>query len=197
MGALPNQVGMGRARSLFLPALVLTLLALFASPSVRGKEVTLYDLEGAYLVRFLDFVEWPPSAFADSGAPFILGILGDDPFGENLDRQVNGRLFNGRRVEVRRFDEYDPDEGPSMRECNILFIASSEKGDLGSILKSLQQAPVLTVSEMERFPLYGGVIGFEQEGPKVRLMLNKKAAQKARLKLSARLLQVCHAEDPE
>lgn len=197
MRSLPSQVGVRRTWSLFLPTLLFAVLAFFQPSSLFSKEATLYDLEGAYLVHFLDFVEWPSGSFSDNRSAFVLGILGDDPFGENLDRQVNGRLFNGRRVEVRRFDEYDPDEVPAYRECHILFIAASEKGDLAALLKGLQQAPVLTVSEIDRFPLFGGMIWFDEERHKIRLMLNKKATQKARLKLRARLLQVCHLYSSE
>lgn len=172
----------------FLLALLTGPLGLFAE---SPRTVDPYELEAAYLVHFLEFVDWPVQAFTDEKAPYVIGILGEDPFGETLDRLVRGRLFQGRSVEVRRFGTYDEDDMAGLRDCHILFVSDSEKDSLPVILKRIRKDPVLTVSEIDKFLLFGGILGFDLEGKKIKLFFNPKAAKNARLKVSARLEQVC------
>lgn len=47
-----------------------------------------YQLKGAYLYNFAKFIEWPPKAFEDGKVPFIIGVLGDNPFGGDLEPMV-------------------------------------------------------------------------------------------------------------
>ena len=156
-----------------------------------SRAVDPYDLEAAYLVHFLEFVDWPAGTFADPKAPFVIGILGEDPFGNRLAHLTEGRLINQRPVVLKHFGRFDPGDEDTLKTCHILFVAESEKGRLSTILKLVRRAPVLTVSEIEKFPLFGGILGFDQEGRKIHLSLNPKAAKSAQLKVSARLAQVC------
>jgi hypothetical protein len=153
--------------------------------------VDTYELEAAYLVHFLEFVDWPAKAFADKKSPYVIGVLGEDPFGDRLAKLISGRRFNGREVVLKRFGGFDPEEGETLRGCHILFVAASEKDRLPAILKEVRYAPILTVSEIDKFPLFGGVLAFDQEGRKIRLYVNPKAVKNAQLQFSARLLQVC------
>ena len=86
---------------------------------------------------------------------------------------------------------YDTEEAKTLLSCHVLFVAGSEKVRLGNILRVVNKAPILTVSEIEKFPLFGGIIEFDQEGKKIRLVLNHKAAKNSKLQVRARLLQVC------
>jgi hypothetical protein len=53
--------------------------------------------------------------------PFIIGILGQDPFDSALD-SLKGKTVKGRRVVIKRYD--DPEDA---REATILFISGSEQ----------------------------------------------------------------------
>ena len=172
----------------------LALLAFLARPlGLRAEAVDPYELEAAYLVHFLEFVDWPAQAFPGKKSPYVIGVLGEDPFGERLAHLTSGRLFKGRSVVIKKFGGFDPEEGNDLLTCHILFVASSEKDRLPSILKLIRYSPILTVSEIEKFPLFGGILGFDQEGKRIRLYVNPKAVKNAHLQLSARLLQVCRA----
>jgi hypothetical protein len=50
-----------------------------------------YQVKAAYLFNFLKFVEWPEEAFTDPLAPIVIGIAGDDPFGNALPQVVVGK----------------------------------------------------------------------------------------------------------
>jgi hypothetical protein len=52
---------------------------------------------------------------------------------------------------------------------------------------------VLTVGESDNFISNGGVIGFKVDGDKVRIEINTEAADRAKLRISAKLLSLAQA----
>src|SRR5438105_3630698 len=61
-----------------------------------------YEIKAAMLYNFAKFVDWPVAALGEAGAPFVIGILGRDPFGTRLDAALRDKLVNGRHMVVRR-----------------------------------------------------------------------------------------------
>jgi hypothetical protein len=59
--------------------------------------VSEYQVKAAYVFNFLKFVEYPTDSFADPLAPLIIGVLGDDPFGNALPQVVIGKTVGGAR----------------------------------------------------------------------------------------------------
>src|SRR2546430_21732 len=158
--------------------LLRVVLAVFLAHSIRVPAAPLneYEVKAGYLLNFVEFVEWPPSAFPDARSPVVLGVIGKDPFGAELDK-LQDKIVNGRRLQIKRFKgalEFRGEETPGrrqddlavkrarklaeLRSCHILFISSSEKNYLPLILKPLKGASVLTVSETEAFVGAGGII---------------------------------------
>lgn len=155
--------------------------ALFAQP--RG--VPEYQVKAAFLLHFTRYVEWPDTAFTRPDAPFLMCILGADPFGRTIDELVAGETVGGRAISIVRLDN------PSnARTCHLVFVAGSETGNLGRILDLLRGAAVLSVGEPARFAQQGGIIGFYLEGRNVRFEINAGAAEAAGLKISSRLLRL-------
>src|SRR5260370_8305538 len=73
------------------PGALVTLLAVASaltvsvpSASAQGDEVGEYELKAAILFNLSKFVEWPPSAYADSQAPTLVCFLAQEPFGDSL-----------------------------------------------------------------------------------------------------------------
>src|SRR5262245_42419008 len=54
-----------------------------------------YQVKAVFLFNFLQFAEWPPSAFADGKTPIQIGILGENPFGTALDETVRNETVGG------------------------------------------------------------------------------------------------------
>jgi hypothetical protein len=169
------------------PILSLSLVWLLAVGGGRAQESppTEYQLKAAFLLNFAKFIEWPPAAFADATKPIVLGILGENPFGDVLKRTIQDKTVNNRPLEVREF--------PAAAEptnCHILFIVTSEKARLPEILANLRGASVLTVGEMDHFTESGGMINFVRQGNKIRFQINEVAAKKVGLKISSKLLSL-------
>ena len=142
------------------------------------------QVEAVFLFYFSQFVDWPPTAFADGRAPIVIGVLGEDPFGGALDQAVAGEQVNGRPVVVRRYKSIADATG-----CQILYISSSEAPQLAQIMSALKGRDVLTVSDLDHFVQSGGMVRFILVDQHVRLLINPQAAQAAGLKLSSKLLR--------
>ena len=116
----------------------------------------------------------------------MIGILGTDPFGNVLDRIVADKKIGSRGFVVRRY-KWSKDL-KDLRECQILFVSSSEKVHTDEILEFVKWLPILTIGETPGFAERGGVIRFTVEDNRVRFEVSVDAAHNANLNISSRLL---------
>jgi hypothetical protein len=158
-------------------AAVLTLLSTLC-PGEEADAALEYQVKAAFLFNFLKFVEWPS---AQQDAPWVIGVLGRDPFGDVLDKTVRGKLVNGRSVEVRRYATRG-----DVKNCNILFIGRADFERLGIPA----QPGVLTVGEAPGFLKSGGIISFYIEENHVHFEIGPALARSAGLRVSAQLLKL-------
>ncbi len=158
----------------------------------QDRKPTEYQVKAAYLYNFAKFAEWPAGTFSDPTDPVIFGVLGDDPFGNDID-VMTSRTINGRKIEVRRYHS-----SAEIQKCHILFISSSEHGHLGEVLKRLSHSGVLLISDMESFASRGGMIGFILTGKTIGFEVNVDAVARAGVTLHSRVLNmaVIVHEDP-
>jgi hypothetical protein len=176
----------------FLAALVLLGLALLIiapaqSTSAPAAPAGEYQIKAAFLYNFAKFVEWPANKFSTTNSPVVIGVLGRDPFGADLDKTILDETVGGRPIVIKRFDRMEDIQG-----CHILFVSPAEKGRLVEIVREAEKASVLTVSETDNFAESGGIINFTKAGNKVRLEMNVNAARRSDLKISAKLLSLAH-----
>jgi hypothetical protein len=144
-----------------------------------------YQLKAAFIFNFAKFVEWPPEAFAEPTSPFVIGILGEDPFGNDLERTVRNKTVKNRPLATKQIRNL-----AEAKNCHILFISTSEKKRLPEILESLRGVKVLTVGETDRFVETGGMIHLIKESDQIRFRINDRAAKGAGLKISSKLLSL-------
>jgi len=145
-----------------------------------------YLIKAGFIYNFAKLVEWPAAAFAQPDSPIVIGILGDDPFGATLDRIVADKKINGRGFVVKRL-KWTKDF-KDLKDCNILFVSSSETEHLDSLVDAVKWLPILTIGDATGFAKRGGIMNFTLEDNKVRFEVNVEAAKHADLTISSRLL---------
>jgi len=145
----------------FILALILAL-PLAGHGQAADSQPTEYQLKAAYLYHFAQFVDWPPAAFPQPNSPLIIGVLGENPFGKDLPRTVEGKVLSNHPLIVQEYHSL----AEMTNNCQILFISSSEKKRLPEIFAALKGTSVLTVSEMDHFTENGGMINFVLESEK-------------------------------
>ena len=144
-----------------------------------------YQVKAAFLYNFAKFVEWPPGTFASSNEPIGICIVGQNPFGSTLENMVQGKKVGDRTFAVRHLADTQQAKG-----CQILFIGVGEWKRVRALLETLTKAPILTVGETDDFTSLGGVIAFQLEGPRVRIQIALESAERAKLRISSKLLSL-------
>ena len=176
----------GLGLSLVALSVVLALNSL--STCAQQPRPTEYAVKAAYLYNFGKFVDWPTKIGADRDKSFAICVLGKDPFGATLDATLANQTIDGRGVVAKRVAS-----SQEALDCRILFISSSESGQLKDILATLDKSGVLTVSDSPQFSQRGGMIQFVADGNKVRFEVNLTNTENAGLTLSSELLKVAVA----
>jgi len=162
---------------------------LLATPcaGVRAAPPTEYEVKAAFIHNIAKFVEWPVALPASGRARLCL--LGDDPSGGTFD------VLQGKQVDKANWEVVKVDAGSSLKACRVLFIAASERADLGRILAGMADSPVLTVGDTAGYAERGVMVNFYPEGSRVRFEINRAAAARARLVISSQLLRLARLVD--
>jgi hypothetical protein len=163
-----------------------TLLSLSVAIPAQLSRYGEYEIKAAFLFNFIKFTEWPNEDTASKTEPFVIGVLGTDPFGAALDKTIEGESLHQKPLIVRRFSRLDESVGNS----RVLFISASEESNLAAILKLLDGRAILTVSEIDNFAQRGGIIKLRKENNKILFDINVDAARRARLAMHAQLLKL-------
>jgi len=169
------------------------LFAAFPASAQEPPKAPEYRIKAAFLYNFTLYTEWPPTAFDKPDSPIVLAVLGEDPFGNELDAAVRGKTVHGRAIVVRRYEQ-----AGDVAPCHLLFLAGSQAKQLSQIQRRFSNAGPLTVAETEDFTRIGGVIRFFIEENKIRFEVNTDAALRSKLKLSSKLLHLARiVRDPD
>ncbi len=172
-----------------LTVLPLILASVTAAPAA-GPSVEIAKanrVKVAYLYNFTRYVEWPAKAFEGETTPFVIGVLGEDPFGRSLDKIAKKRHQATRPIVVQRYTEWS-----SERPCHVLFLSSAiDAAVREQAVSETRNDPLLIVSDVgltgpppAPLNLYldgDGTIGFEINVTETRLR---------GLKVNAKLLKL-------
>lgn len=164
-----------------LLALCVVSAALLA-PAAAHAEASEAAVKAAFLPRFARYVTWPAAAAPHGSDPFVICVIGSDPFGAMLDQAAKTQSIDGRRVTVRRMDSASGADA-----CQIAFIEGSRSQPAGQILAAIGRKPVLTVTDAANGG-QRGIVHFTIASGRVRFFIDKAAAAQRGLSVSSRLL---------
>ena len=179
-----STIGRAARQSLLVGSMLAALLAQSpASAQIVDRE---YKLKAAYLYKFATYVQWPEHAFATADAPFVIGILGPNPVGNDLRKIAAVKTIAGRRIKIENYQT--PEE---IRECHILFMPRGLDAELRrSAVKRLSGRGILFVGEDAGFLENGGVVDFAIQENRIRIHISQSAYERERLNVSAQLLRI-------
>jgi len=163
------------------------LFLLFAIQSLyaQDKPALEYQVKAAFLYNFTRFINWPPTAFTAPDAPFVIGIVGNDPFGTYIEEIVAGEKVGDRKIIVQHYQDVK-----EIGNCQIIFIHLSESSKVKEILTALESHNILAVSDIDNFAKLGGQVRFFKESNKVKIQINMEAAKRSQLEISSKLLRI-------
>jgi len=164
-------------------AIASLLLTLVTGGEVEAQSTREDLVKSAFIYNFIRFVEWPSE---DSSNAFIIAVLGESGLLNPL-REISRTktLPENRRIEVRHWRSLE-----EVDRCNILFISGSMGNRLDAILGMVEGKNWLTVSDTEGFAARGIAINFVLIRESVKFEINRKAIERAGLRVSAQLLRL-------
>lgn len=161
------------ALSLAIAGIAAALLLAAPAQAAPGLEAA---VKATFLYKFAPFVTWP-----DTGTgPFNICVVGDDPFGAQLDRAVAGQAYNGRLFQVVRMSAITP-QSP----CPVAYLGGTRAQPVEAALRAVHGAPILTVTDTGD---PAGIIAFEMQDDRVRFRIDEEAAEDGGLIISSKLL---------
>jgi hypothetical protein len=170
-------------RARIQPAMVAVLsLALLCGDAQPSQE---YKVKAAFIYNFARFIEWPPSVFPSADAPFVIAVLGIDPFNGALEQAVNGKAVGTRRVEIRHFESVD-----KIGDCQILFVPVTDDASEANAIGKVKNNHVLTIGESDSFDVNGGCLQFFEQDNKVRFEISTDATDQSQVRISSKLLKL-------
>ncbi len=157
---------------------VITLLVLFSLlPVWASAQSSEYLIKAAFLERFTHYVDWPESSdISDTNKPFILGVIGDNPFEDYLEQNFSEIKIKNKQVEIRFYNAVE-----EIEECNLLFVSQSEKKRIPEIIAFTKNKSILTVSDSKGFAERGILINMYVLNHEIRFEINEKAVNQSDL----------------
>lgn len=164
------------------------LLFLFATVFAKAQTPTAaYQVKAVFLFNFTQFVNWPPASFEGGTSPFVIAVLGSDPFGSYLEKVIENERVGNHPIKLVRFAD-----AKEVHDCHILFV---NKITPAETLKDFNRQSMLTVGDTDNFARDGGIIRFYEENHKLRLQINATSARAANLTISSKLLRLADVID--
>ncbi|MCK7484647.1 MAG: YfiR family protein [Bacillus subtilis] len=148
-------------------------------------------MKAAYVEKFARFVEWPPeSSVMNATSPFVIAVIGKNPFNGQLEKTLSGTKINGKTIQVRSVTA--PEE---IGDSQILFISKSESAKIPDILSVLGNRPILTIGDTDGYCQKGIMINMYIEDEMIRFEINVEALKKTGIRVSSKVLKLARIVD--
>lgn len=168
-------------RALFMLILLLSL-PVKKCLAVDPRELT---IKAAYLFRLSLFVDWPAEKLSPSGSDNIrFCIAGGQEIAETIKHVLAGKTINRHGIEIV---EVKPKA--ELKACHLLYISKNAEAET-LFLRAVANYPVLTVGETGKFYSQGGMVLLFEKENRIFFAINQQAADRARVKFGAQLLNL-------
>ena len=163
------------------------LLPLIIGIGVQGMARADHPNESAikagFVFNFIKFTQWP-GARDDDRSPLRVCAVDANPLGGQLT------LLQGRPVGLRTIDVRTQVAPGDWKACQVLYISEPDPVKVDAAIRSLGNAPILTVADVPNFVQLNGVIGLRLDDGRMRFDVNLGAAQRVGLQLNSQMVQL-------
>lgn len=144
-----------------------------------------YELKAQLLFKIATFAMWPDPAFESEDSPLEVGVLGEDPFGPELDKALRDREVEGHGIKVRRSNRVE-----DLRRVHVLFVSRAEAHRLPAVLEAARGGNMLVFGESRGFASAGGAVNLVRQGTKIEFEINPNALNRAGLGMHPTVLKL-------
>jgi hypothetical protein len=168
-----------------IAAFILGVTALLGVPAAPRAQTTATApvVIAAFLLNFIKFVSWPPDVVPPE-TPLLMCVA-DPPVAEAVSLSLADWPAGARPVNLSRVSA-----GTIPNECGVLYVADLDARRVSTVLSALSGRSVLSVSTTRNFAQRGGTIELFIDQGTMKFAVNPQAAERARLRVDARLLSL-------
>lgn len=167
------------------PAILAIAIAALSTPAAADSVFLENDVKAAYLSKIGLFVDWPKSAFSSPTSAITVCVAGENPFGDALDKVVEGQRVDGRPIQVRYLKVVAENSG-----CDILYVAGPGTQSVADALNAVNGSAVLTVTDAASDDHAVGIIEFVVQNNRVRFNIDEQAAARNGISISPHLISL-------
>lgn len=167
-------------------AAVTLLASLACPPEVTGQgrpAANEAQLKAAFIVGFMRFAQWAPSAAPGPQSPYLVCIMDDVPVLEAFATTAKVTV-QSRPVRVRSVAKPDDISG-----CHVLYLGQAV-ADPRVATRALERKNILTVADVGAD--VGAIIRFLLAGDRLAFEVDLGTARSAGLEIGSQLLGVAH-----
>jgi len=147
--------------------------------SINVFAVSETQIKAVFLEKFTHLIEWPK----DNNEDFLVCILQDGEFSKALKDIYASKTFKNKKVSI--LDIKDKNKIPN---CQLLFIGK-ETEEIDKVISRIQDRAILTVSDDNTKTTHLVMINMFLQKNRFKYVINNKAAQKSKIKISHLLLR--------
>ncbi len=149
------------------------------------EEVEEYRVKAASLVHFIHYTVWPKSAFEREDSPFVVLVIGEDPFGEALEQSFEGKKGAGRPIRVVRSANLE-----QLPRAHLIFLARSHHKEIAKLLAGPAGKASLVVGDTEGLAEDGAHVNFYLKAKRLGFEVNTEAVKRSDLTISPEMLKL-------
>jgi hypothetical protein len=179
---LHGLLGTQQRLALWLGGLAVAMACLDARAQITAAPD---EVEAAYVHKFLSYVEWPPRVLSTASAPIVVGVAGSDRMFDLLSAIATSHTAQGRAIRIVRLGK--PEQVPDL---HLVFVGKDAWGDLPAWTAASKDRGLVVATDAPQGVDRGATLAFVQLAGKIRFEASLSAAERAGIKLSARLLAV-------
>lgn len=168
--------------------LLFTMLSIqgLAAPSASRRKATPERLKAVFIQNFATATQWPTGTFADTNAPFVIGLLDAKALHAPLAEAFRNLKLHGRPVDLRVLKASN-----EAKACQLVFVGRRESAALREACGAAAGQPVLVITEQPGALAAGSILNFWQtEDDSMRFEFNSQAMKQARLEVSADVIEL-------
>lgn len=183
--------------NLVIHACIYVAATVFSTPAFSAQSDQEYTIKAAFIGKFTQFIDWPEKNLAsDSTGSFNICVVGNNPFGNKLDRLAVATEIKGKNIRVFYLE---PEQ--QISHCHVVFIPKLSTPQLNSLLSRVNQHPILTIADSPGYASRGVMINFYRKNGFIGFEINKSASDRSHFEISSRLLKLAviidtHGENP-
>ena len=143
-----------------------------------------YLVKTAYIQKITSFISWPEGSNINSSDKIVIGVAGENPFGNKLNEFYKDNTILDKPVDVISIT------APSdVKKCHILFLSSSLSKELADYLYETALHDIISIGDTQGYAERGVFFNLMLAGNKIKLQVNYEAMKRNGFKVRSLLLQ--------